>query len=137
MCGIQIPKIVRFLIAGVTAAASNIVVLYVLVGYVHVYYLTASVISFITSVAVGFTLQKFWAFKDTNTENAHVQLAKYTLITTANLCINTLLMYVLVSIFGIWYLSAQILSGAVIAVVSYTCNSLFVFNQSRDDSPQS
>lgn len=132
----SIQKIVRFIIAGTIAAGSNISVLYILVRFFSVYYLAASVVSFLASVAIGFTLQKFWAFRDTATEQAHMQLLKYASITTMNLCINTLLMYTFVSVLGVWYLAAQIISGLVIAIVSYTCNSMFVFNQPNKESQQ-
>lgn len=123
-------RIVRFVIAGITAAVVNVAMLYVLVDYMRVYYLIASICSFLLSVGVGFTLQKFWAFRDTTTAQAHIQLIKYGLITTTNLVVNTLLMYFFVSILGMWYVAAQVFSGIAIAVISYTANSFFVFTNS-------
>lgn len=123
----DIYKILRFVISGTTAAAVNIGVLFFLVHACSLQYLVASVISFLASVGVGFTLQKFWTFRDRSTTGTQGQLAGYTSITIMNLGLNTLLMYVLVSHLYIWYIGAQFISGLVIAVTSYIGNSLFVF----------
>lgn len=122
-------RLARFVIAGTTAAAANILILYLLVEFLHIHYLAASVMSFIASIGVGFTLQKFWTFRDHSTSMTHIQLGKYSMITTANLGINTLLMYTFVSILGMWYILAQICAGGVIAFTSYVGNSLFVFEK--------
>src|ERR1700759_4600334 len=94
-------KIARYIVSGGTATAVNLLLLFVLVHFAGVYYLLASIISFIVSTGVSFTLQKFWTFQDRKTEGVHFQAAIYAGITGFNIGVNTVLMYLLVSIFGV------------------------------------
>src|SRR3989338_11713432 len=54
----------RYLLSGGTAAAANLTVLFVLVHFFHIWYLEASVLSFIIGMCVSFVLQKFFTFSD-------------------------------------------------------------------------
>jgi len=119
----------RFLVSGTTAAAVNIFILFLLVEYVHIYYLVASVLSYLGSLVFGFTLQKFWAFRDYSTHRTHFQALGYVIVTATNLGFNTVLMYVLVSVLGVWYILAQFFAGAAMAVTSYFAYKTFVFTE--------
>ena len=105
----KLQKLVRYLVAGTTAALCNLLILFVLVHFLHVFYLVASILSYIASIGAGFSLQKFWAFRDQGNLRTHHQLFLYIGVTLMNHCINTALMYVFVSMLGIWYLAAQVL----------------------------
>src|SRR5882724_3026893 len=90
---IKMLKVLRYLISGTVGAASNLLMLYVFVEFFHIYYLTASILSFLGSIGVGFTLQKFWTFRDSIVARAHVQLGLYAIVATINIGINTACMY--------------------------------------------
>ncbi|MFA5744859.1 MAG: GtrA family protein [Candidatus Paceibacterota bacterium] len=123
----QLPKIVRYIISGGTATLTNIGLLFVFVQFLQMHYLVASTIAFILSFLVSFTLQKFWTFNNREAARTHIQLAFYLTITLCNLALNTLLVYVMVSKLGLWYLLAQIIAGALIAIESYFSYKSFVF----------
>ncbi|MDQ1299445.1 MAG: GtrA protein [Patescibacteria group bacterium] len=125
----QVQKVLRFLIAGTSAAGVNILILFLLVQYGEVHYLLASILSYIGSIAAGFSFQKFWAFQNREPNQMGIQLGGYILVTFGNLCINTALMYVLVSTFGVWYIAAQIICGGVIAITAYVAYQTFVFKK--------
>lgn len=125
-------KLVRYLISGGTAAASNFITLFLLVHFGGMYYLYASILAFIMSIAVSFTMQKFWTFRDRPVHDVHAQFARYLIVILSNLLLNTALIYLLVEKFGVWYLFAQILATAVIAVTGYFGYRHFVF---RDRAP--
>lgn len=122
-------KIIRYLIAGGTAACVNLAILYIFTHYFNLWYLLSSVIAFLLAFCVSFGLQKFWTFKDHVTDDLHKQGGVYLLITLINLGINTLLMYMFVDHFGLHYLPAQVLTGGLLAVVSYYAYGKFVFNR--------
>lgn len=122
-------KILRYIISGATAALVNVGILFVLVDFVHVHYLSASIASYLLAIIVSFLLQKFWTFRESVPGQVHTQFALYTLITLVNLCLNTVLMYTFVSVLGMWYLLAQIVSGLLIAVSSYFVYQRFVFRR--------
>lgn len=129
LLGERLFKLIRYVTSGGTAALSNMAALFLLVHFGHVYYLYASVLAFLISVGVSFTMQKFWTFRDTYVHDIHTQFARYVLVIVANLILNTLLMYTLVEKAGVWYLSAQFFTVIVIAFVSYFAYRHFVFRE--------
>ncbi len=122
-------KVLRFIISGCTATAVNLITLFALVHFFAVWYLLASIISVIASTAISFTLQKFWTFRDHTTSGMHFQFMIYVGITAVNICINTALMYLFVSILGIWYLIAQVIASGLIAICNYFSYQQFVFKK--------
>lgn len=127
LLGPRIFKLVRYLTSGAAAAASNLVALFLLVQFGHVHYLKASVLAFVISVAVSFTMQKFWTFHDNPVHDVHAQFARYLVVILANLALNTALVYLLVEKAHVWYLAAQFVATVVIAATGYFAYRHFVF----------
>ncbi len=127
LLGARAYRLLRYLISGGAAAATNIGILFLLVQEAQVHYLYASVIGFILSIAVSFTLQKFWTFQDASLQEAPLQFGRYLAVLAANLALNTLLMYVFVESIGFWYVWAQVLATAIVAVAGYFAYRHFVF----------
>ncbi|KND47930.1 MAG: hypothetical protein AB199_04200 [Parcubacteria bacterium C7867-004] len=126
----KIRKLLRYLFSGTTAALGNLLILFVLVHFFGFHYLLASILAVLGSMTLGFTLQKYWTFRDhTVASGVHVQFAGYALVGLINLCVNTVVVYVLVDILGLWYLFAQIAGGVVIAVTGYVAYHGVVFKQ--------
>lgn len=120
-------RLLRYLISGGTAAAANIGLLFLFVQFLGIHYLSASITAFIASIAVSFTMQKFWTFQDASLREAPMQFGRYLFVLFANLALNTLLMYLLVDGAGLWYLYAQVLATGVVAVAGYFGYRHFVF----------
>lgn len=120
-------KAVKYMVSGGAATLANLAVLFVLAEYLGVHYLIASVIAFSSSIAVSFIMQKFWTFGDASTDGIHVQFFWYLAVVLSNLALNTALVYVLVEWLSVWYLLAQLVAGAVIAVISFFLYHNFVF----------
>lgn len=127
LMGARVYRLVRYLISGGTAAASNLAFLFLLVHFFEVYYLYASVIAFILSIAVSFTMQKFWTFQDSLLHDVRMQFGRYLVVLVANLVLNTLLMYVFVEYLGWWYVYAQVVATGIVAIVGYFGYRNFVF----------
>ena len=125
--GVRALRLVRYLIAGGTAAATNLAVLFLLVHMGNMYYVYASVLAFLFSIIVSFTMQKFLTFQDMPLHDTHKQFARYLIIIFMNLTLNTLLIYFFVEITGMWYLLAQFITTAIIAIIGYFGYSRFVF----------
>lgn len=125
--GARALKIVRYLIAGGIAAATNLVVLFLLVHIGHMHYLPASILAFVLSISVSFTMQKFLTFQDRPTHDMRTQFARYLVVILANLALNTALIYLLVDTAGMWYMLAQAIATAVVAVTGYVGYTYFVF----------
>lgn len=127
--GVRVYRLLRYFMSGATAAASNVAILFILVHFSRMHYLYASVVAFIASVAVSFTLQKFWTFQDTFTHDMREQFTRYSVVVLANLALNIGLMYLFVEKAGLWYVLAQIVTTSIVAVVGYIGYKHFVFRE--------
>jgi putative flippase GtrA len=121
-------RVGRYLVAGGTAAATDLALLYVFTSVLGIWYLISAVLAFLIAFVVSFLLQKFWTFDDTS-EKWKSQAAVYFMITGTNLGLNTLLMYVFVDIFGIHYFVSQFIISGLIAFESYFVYQMFVFKK--------
>lgn len=130
--GVRAFKIIRYLIAGGTAAASNLALLFLLVRFGHMHYLPASILAFVLSIAVSFTMQKFLTFQDRPIHDVHTQFARYLVVIGANLALNTALIFLLVEKARMWYMLAQAVTTIVVAITGYVGYTYFVF---RDRGP--
>lgn len=121
--------LLRYLVAGITGASTQIGLLYVFTDILHFWYLYSSVFSFLAAIIVSFLLQKFWTFADNKTEQMQNQFFKYIGVAIFGLLINTLSMFVLVDFLDLWYILAQIITGAFIAVINFLMYKFFIFNK--------
>lgn len=120
-------KILRFLISGGSAAVTNLGVLYIATHILGVWYIASSVIAFVLSFFVSFTMQKFWTFGNSSMHLLQGQMIKYFIFMIINLGVNTLMMYFFVEYSGLHYMAAQILTMALLAFVSFFVYQFVIF----------
>ncbi len=120
-------KVVRFFIAGGSAAATNLTVFYVCTTVFTVYYIWASIIAYALAFFVSFTLQKFWTFRDSSLFAINKQVLTYFLVSFFNLVVNTILIYTLVEFGNFVPLYAQTLVILLIATWSFFVYNFFIF----------
>lgn len=125
-------QIGKYIISGGTATVVNLSLLYTLTEFFHIWYLISAAVAFVGAFGVSFTLQKFWTFRDHDTEDIHKQLSLYLVVVLVNLGINTLLVYLLVEHAGLWYIYAQIISAMIIAVESFFVYKFFIFKRAHE-----
>lgn len=121
--------IIRYVIAGGTAAVTNLVLLYVATEVFHVWYLASDVFAFTIAFIVSFLMQKFWAFRDRRTDGMHGQLLTYLVVMVINLFINTYLVYFFTEKAHVYYLLSQILAAGLIAIWSFFVYRKFIFSE--------
>ncbi len=133
----RIAKLARYLISGGIAAAVDLGLLFVFTHFAGLWYVFSAVLAFVLAFFVSFFLQKFWTFRDTNTEGAHKQALVYFVVSATNLAINTGLVYFFTEAFDFHYLASQITASACIAVESFFVYRYFIFNQHDISSHES
>ena len=74
LLGRETGRIARFLMAGLATVLVNLGTLYVLTEYGHLWYLGSSILDFVISYGVNFTLQKFWTFRSRDARATRRQL---------------------------------------------------------------
>ncbi len=113
-------RICRFLVAGGFAALVNIIVLYILTEYGRIWYVYSSVFAFLVAFAANFVLQKYWVFESAEHSKISRQLPMHLgAALFNNLFLNTLLLYSLVEYGHLWYIAAQLIASAFIAIESF------------------
>ncbi len=118
----------RYVISGGLGAVTNLLTLFVLVEYFHLWYLFATVLAFFFAFGVSFTMQKFFTFTDYSKGKTKKQSGIYFVIQICNLLINALFMYIFVDVFYIHYLLSQIIIAGGIAVYSFFLFKNMVFS---------
>lgn len=128
-------KVIRYLISGGTAAFVSLSSLFMLTEFAGLWYLASSILSFCTGFVVSFTLQKFWTFGDSRKTVIGKQLILYLVVTGGALGVNTILLYIAVDVFGLWYMLAQFFVSGAIAVGSFIIYNFLIFQKIEDDIP--
>ncbi len=123
-------KIANYIFSGGMGAVTNLGLLYILTEFADIYYVLSGIISFVISIFVSFSLQKRLTFKDDSSEGTHKKFITFAIIAIVNLCINTLLLYLLVEMAGAHYMLAQFISSGLIALWSYFAYKKLVFKES-------
>lgn len=120
---------VRYVFSGGTSAAIDVALLYVLVEFVSLYYLSAAIIAMTVSFIARFLLQKYVTFQNRDEERATKQFISYSILYLASLGATAGFMYLFVDVLGMWYVQAQILSIFLIAAACFFIYKLFIFKK--------
>ena len=120
-------QIIKYLIAGGTSTSSDILIYSLLIYFASLWYVASSVISFTIAFWISFGLQKFWTFRDKNTEKMMKQTYLYFFVAITNLGISTLLIYIFVDYIHIHKFISKIIANATIATESFFVYRYFIF----------
>lgn len=126
-------KIARYVLAGSSATAVNLLIAYVLTDVIGIWYVSSSVVGFACALIVSFLLQKVWTYRNQELARAHIEVMQFAFIACVMLAFNASSIFILVEHLNFHYLSAQMCIGILIAVVNYFCYS-FIF-KARDHLP--
>jgi len=89
----------------------------------------SAIMAFILAFGVSFTLMKFWTFSDSSQEDLHMQIVAYLFVAIINLILNTFLVYAFVEWISLYYIFAQIVASALIAIESFFVYQNFIFRK--------
>lgn len=119
-------KFVTYAVVGGVCTLLNLAVLWVLTSVLGLHYLVSTMISFFTLLPVGFWLQKLLTFR-TRRERAPIEWPRYFTAMAASFVANLALMYLLVSLAGVWYLAASVLVAVTLLVCNFLANDRWSF----------
>ena len=120
-------RVVRYIISGGTATASNFVILYTFTEFLHIWYITSSIFGMIAGFGISFILQKFWTFQNAGLERVHIQLPLHIALSLVNIAANTVLLYGFVQYLHVWYLLAQFINAALLACMNFFIYRAYIF----------
>src|SRR5680860_178061 len=127
-------SIIKFIFAGSSAAAVDLIFLYLFHGVLKWGLVISTSLAFILSFAVSFTLQKFWTFRNYSQKKIPVQLVLYIGNAFIGLNLNGFLMHYSVNKMHVWYLFAQILVNLLIGFYNFFIYKFIVFRKHPDET---
>ena len=119
-------RFLSYAVVGGICAALNLAALWLLTSVVGLHYLLSTMISFFTLTPVGFWLQKLVTFRTPRTA-AGFEWPRYLATMGSSFAANLLLMYVLVSLAGLWYLAASVVVTLALLATNFVVNDRWSF----------
>lgn len=128
----------RYAVCGGSNAALNLLMFYVaynfifknevvtLLGYPVTRYIAAYLIALSISFPVGFILNKFVVFQQSNLQG-RIQLFRYAFITGSSILFDYLLLHFLVGYLKFWATPSQAFIVIILSLYSYFCQTYFTF----------
>jgi putative flippase GtrA len=119
-------KFVLYVAVGGVCALLNLAVLWLLTDVLGIHYLVSNTISFFALTPLGFVLQKLMTFR-TPGVHAGIEWPRYFATMGTSFAANFALMYMLVSLAGIWYLAANVITTVLLLVANFLVNLRWSF----------
>jgi putative flippase GtrA len=119
-------KFLVYVAVGGTCALLNLALLWLLTDVLGLHYLLSNALSFLALTPVGFVLQKLMTFR-TPQAHAGLEWPRYFATMGSSFAVNLVLMYVLVSLLGIWYLAANVITTVLLLVANFLVNLRWSF----------
>lgn len=116
----------RYLLIGGTSAVMEVLLLFVFVSYLHIWYLYAATASFIIMLVLSYLGQKYFTFHD-YTKNHKRQLLIFIVVAIIGLLINTAFMFIFVSLIGLWYILASVITKLLVFIWNFVFNKRVTF----------
>lgn len=123
-------EIGRFIVAGGLATGTNLAALFVLVDVAHVWYIASAILAYGIATVIGFSLQKFWAFSHNSLTHTKREVLWFVLNNALGLAFDAVALYVLVEYAGLWYMAAQFIALALIALWNFFIYRFVIFPRS-------
>lgn len=122
----KIGEPMRYLLIGGTCAVLDLLLLYTFVNYFHIWYLYATTASFIIVVMLGYFGQKYFTFRNYE-KNHKKQISVFFVVAGTGLLINVGFMFVFVSLLGVWYIIANIITKFIVLIWNFLANKKITF----------
>lgn len=118
-------QIFKFGLVGGTAFVIDYVLLYLCTEFLDIHYLVSSIISFTVSVIFNYILSVKWVF-DVKKKQDTSDFIVFIILSVIGLGINSLIMYVMVEIFDVYYMLSKIVSTAVVMIYNFITRKMFI-----------
>ena len=115
---------------GGICAVLNLAVQWLCTSLIGLHYLISTLISFFALAPVGFWLQKTMTFR-TPRATARFEWPRYLATMGTSLAANLALMYLLVSLLGLWYLAAAVVVTLALLAANFLLNDRWSFAPPR------
>lgn len=116
----------KYIFSGGMSFLINISIFWVLINYTIIWYVFAAIISFTLSALIGYILHKNITYSD-RTKTSAKKMISYYIFVTANVFINSLIIFTLVESLNMQKILALMMSNLLIAIYSYKIYKKIIF----------
>ncbi len=116
----------KYLVVGLLGTATHLSLLYVAVEFLHMQPLLGSCAAFVWVVIQSYLLNRNWTFQSTRGHTS--AMARYMAVSGLGFLGNLLIMYVMLDVFGLWYMLAQASTALVIPLMNFLLNKYWTFS---------
>ncbi len=121
-------QFVKFCLVGVANTLIDFLIYLFFTRIIGLYYLAANVISVFTAMSSSYIFNKYWTFKNKDT-NHKVQLVKFTLVNFVYFFLNNGIVFGLVHLAKVDDLPAKVVAVAVGMFWNFGANKFWTFRQ--------
>lgn len=121
----------KFGISGCSAMATDLFFLYTFHDIFKFKLYLSVLMAYSISFVVSFLLQKFWTFKNNEKNKTQRQFFMYVGVGVSGVIFNSLMVQLLVSKYGVYYLFAQLFIAGFIGVVNFLVYRFVIFREKR------
>lgn len=125
-------QLFRYTFVGGIAFVIDFTLLYLLTDYVGLYHIISASISFIVGLAVNYVLSKIFVFSHSVVQNKTGEFLIFALIGVVGLFLTDLMMWILVDMGSIYYLTAKIITTLLVYLWNFFARKYILFNYRGD-----
>ena len=120
-------QLFRYGLVGGIAAIVNIVTLFVFTDIFNGYYIISIVFGFILGLITNYCLSKIFVFSTENVIDRKKEFIAYAIIGVIGLGIDTFFMFIVTSIFNVYYLLSKIVSTIITFIWNFGARKLMYY----------
>jgi putative flippase GtrA len=119
-------EVFRYLLVGGTCTVIDMLLLVLLVEFGHLWYLTASIISYSSASLLGYFGQKYFTFENKSKQHL-VQLPLFYLVSGMGLLLNSACLFLFAGLLKMWYVLAYCITKIIVLIWNYLANKFITF----------
>lgn len=120
-------QFLRYVISGFTAFTIDTLILFFFTDFIHINYLTSTILSFTTGIFVSYFFNSIWVFNNRKLEQQSVELLVFILISLTGLIFTFILMWIFTSILSIYYIYSKLMTTIIIFLWNYILKKSILF----------
>ncbi len=124
----NLKKFKKYCYISLLSGSLLLVFLFTFTSLLRIYYLLSFIFASIISITLNFLLNRIYNFNNFNPKRLPKLYSEFLVISVASFSLNAILLYILVSIFKIFYLLAQFLIGILGLPILFLVHKKIVFN---------
>jgi len=120
---------VKYILIGICTASLYLLILYLLTDIAGFYYLLSAAIAAVLCVTINFMLNKTVTFHENLEKKFFSEYFKFGEIAAIGGVFEFILLFLLTSIFGLYYIVSSVISILIVGTFRFIGNKLFIFNR--------